>query len=237
MGERNTSIGWGPGRAAGCFWLTLLLTSAALVHPLTAAAQAEEGTDPAISPPMTPGTALLDSIPVDASKRLFDRGWTLIDTPGMEDGHFGGLEALVLFERPKSRVLRLLSQTACQKEYRTDVKSIQTIEYYDDGSLDEHRMRIMFIDVAYRVRYQTDFDTGRMSWKLAPAFENSLQALEGFWELLELDDERTLARFGTAVEVSPALPAFVQDVVTRRKLPGSIEHCRKWVNSDGTYRP
>ena len=237
MGKRSISIGWGPGTAAGCFWLTLLLGSATLVHPLTAAAQAEEGTDLANGRPTTPGTALLASIPVDASKRLFDRGWTFIDTPGVEDGHFDGIEALVLFERPKSRVLRLLSQTARQKEYRAGVTSIETIEYYESGSLDEHRMRIVFFNVAYRVRYQIDFDTGRMSWKLDPDFENSLQALEGFWELYELDDERTLARFGTAVEVAPALPAFVQDIVTRRKLPGSIEHCRKWVNSDGTYRP
>ena len=58
-----------------------------------------------------------------------------------------------------------------------------------------------------------------------------------FWELYELDEKRTLARFGTALEVGPALPTFLQDMVTRSKLPASIEHCRKWVNSDGTYRP
>jgi hypothetical protein len=237
MRERGISIEWGPATPARSFWLTLLLGSAALAHPLTAAAQAEQGTGLAVSPSTTPAAALLDSIPSDASEQLFDRGWTLVDTPGVEDEHFDGLEALVLFEQPKPRVLRLLSQTARQKEYRADVKSIETIEYYDNGSLDEHRMRIMFVKVAYRVRYQIDFDTGRMSWRLDPDFENSLQALEGFWEFYELDDERTLARFGTAVEVAPALPAFVQDMVTRTKLPGSIEHCRKWVNSDGTYRP
>lgn len=237
MGERDFSIAWGSGTAAGCFWLVLLLISAALAHPLSAAAQAEEGADLAVAPPTTPGKALLDSIPVDASKLLFDRGWTIIDTPGMEDGHFDGLEALVLFERPKPRVLRLLSQTARQAEYRADVRGIETIERYDDGSLDEHRMRIMFLKLAYRIRYQIDFEIGRISWKLDPDFENSLQSLEGFWEFYRLDDQRTLARFGTAVEVAPALPAFVQEIVTRRKLPGSIEHCRKWVNSDGTYRP
>jgi hypothetical protein len=237
MHERDICIGWGQGTAAGCFRLTLLLTATALVHPPTAAAQAGEGTDLAVSPPTTPGRALLASIPVDAAKRLFDRGWTIIDTPGIEDEHFDGLEALVLFERPQPRVLRLLSQTARQKEYRADLTSVETIEYYEDGWIDEHRMRIMFIKVAYRIRYQTDFETGRISWELDPDFENSLQALEGFWELYELDDERTLGRFGTAVKVSPALPAIVQEVVTRRKLPGGIEHCRRWVNSDGTYRP
>jgi hypothetical protein len=91
--------------------------------------------------------------------------------------------------------------------------------------------------MVYRIRYRIDFDTGRMSWELAPDFDNSFQVLEGFWELYELDEKRTLARFGTALEVGPALPAFLQDMVTRSKLPASIEHCRKWVNSDGTYRP
>jgi hypothetical protein len=236
MGERGISIGWGPQTAARSFWLTLALTSAVLARPLATGAQAEGGADLAVAE-TTRGTAMIASMPADASKQLFDRGWTLIDRPGMEDSHFDGIEALVLFERPKPRVLRLLSQTARQQEYRPDVKSIETIESRGDERLDEHRMRIMFIELAYRVRYHIDFDASRMSWELDPDFENSLEALEGFWELYELDDGRALARFGTAVKVGPALPSFMQDMVTRSKLPTSIEHTRKWVNSDGTYRP
>jgi hypothetical protein len=76
-----------------------------------------------------------------------------------------------------------------------------------------------------------------MTWGLDPEYENDLARLEGFWELYELDEARTLARFGTAVQVGPALPGFVQDLVTRKKLPASIDQTRQWVDSLGLYRP
>lgn len=216
--------------------MPLALTSAVLASLLPIGAQAKERADLAVAE-TTRGTALLASMPTGASKRLFDRGWTLVDRAEREDGHFDGIQAFVLFERPKLRVLRLLSQTARQKEYNPDVNSVETIEYRGDGPLDEYRMRIMFVKVVYRIRYHIDFDAGRISWELDPDFENDVEALEGFWELHELDDGRTLGRFGTTVKVGPALPSFVQDMVTRSKLPSSIERTRKWVNSDGTYRP
>lgn len=237
MGKRNSSIGRSPRTVAWCFWLVLLLAPAVFARPLTAVMQARKGTTLAAASPAKPGVTLLESIPAEASKQLLECGWTIIDTPGVEDNHFDGFEALVLFELPRQRAFQLLAQTERQREYHTDVDSIQTIEYYDDGPLDEHRMRIMFFTVVYRIRYHIDFDARRMRWNLDPDFENSFEAVEGFWELYELDDERTLARFGTVVKVGSALPAFMQDIVSRSKLPASIDHSRRWVNSGGTYRP
>ncbi len=181
---------------------------------------------------------LIANLEPDAADDLFKQGWALVDTPGPEDGHFDGFEALVIFDLPPDRVMDLLSQTTRQREFRPDVASIKTIRQTKDGSVDEHRMRIMFIKIVYRLRYKVSAENGLIQWKLEPEPpENGVEEIEGFWELHSMQLGRTLARFGTRVQVGNALPSFLEDMVTRSKLPGSIENTRKWVNSNGTYRP
>ena len=77
----------------------------------------------------------------------------------------------------------------------------------------------------------------RIRWDLDPAFDNDLAHVSGFWELFPLDENRTLARFGISVDVGPAVPGFLQDWITRKNVPGSMERARLWVNSEGRYRP
>ena len=52
-----------------------------------------------------------------------------------------------------------------------------------------------------------------------------------------MEDGRTLGRSGTSVDVGSAVPAFLQDWLTRKKLPQTMERVRLWVDSGGTYRP
>jgi hypothetical protein len=103
--------------------------------------------------------------------------------------------------------------------------------------LDEHHMKILFARVDYRLRHHFDWEGGRSWWELDPSFANDLSEVEGFWELHELDAARTLARFGSRVVVGPALPLWLQEVATRKNLPATLERARRWVDSNGTYRP
>ena len=48
---------------------------------------------------------------------------------------------------------------------------------------------------------------------------------------------RTLARFGTRVSVSKAVPGFLQNGITRKNVPETLENTRKWVDSGGQWRP
>jgi hypothetical protein len=139
----------------------------------------------------------------------------------------------VIFEQPVSRVFMLLSQTARQKEYRPELESIETIDSREDGSVDEHRMRIMFIEIRYRLRNRIDAAGRRIEWELAPGFDSDLKRVEGSWELYALEGGRTLGVFGTLVEVGSGMPSFLQDYVTRKNLPRTLERCRRWVDGDG----
>lgn len=139
----------------------------------------------------------------------------------------------VIFEQPVSRAFRLLSQTGRQKEYRPELDSIETVEWLDDGTVDEHHLKMMFMDIRYRLRNHVDAARRRIQWELAPGFESDLKRVDGSWELYALEEGRTLGVFGTVVEVGAGVPAFLQDYVTRKNLPRTLERCRRWVDGDG----
>lgn len=149
----------------------------------------------------------------------------------------GMLEGLVVFEQPRSRTLQLIAQTARQTEYRPELEAVETVERSDGATIDEHRMKIMFMEIDYRVRTHYDYERSRIDWKLDPNFDNDLQDIEGYWELYELDENRTLGKFGTRVSVGQAMPIWLQDYATRKNVPQTMDRMRRWVDSDGTYRP
>ncbi len=205
-----------------------------LVHDASA-----EDRRPAVASAQTlRASELIANLEPDIAQDLFKQGWALVDTPGPEDGHFDGFEALVIFELPPDQVMGLLSQTTRQREFRPDLSSIDTIEQNEDGSVEEHRMRVMFVKIVYRLHYHVSAENSLIQWKLKPAPpENSLDEIEGFWELHPMQVGRTLARFGSRVRIGKALPSFLENIVTRSKLPENIKNSRRWVNSNGSYRP
>ena len=147
------------------------------------------------------------------------------------------MTALVVFEQPRSRAMRMLSQTARQGEYRPELKRVETVKRWDQMVLDEHQMRIMFMRIDYRVRTHYDFKRSKITWTLDPDFDNDLEVIEGSWELYEIDEDHTLGHFGTKVSVGKAMPIWLQNYATSRNLPQMMERIRRWVDSDGTYRP
>ncbi len=93
------------------------------------------------------------------------------------------------------------------------------------------------MNINYRLRNHFDWEGNRIWWELDPDFDNGLEVVQGFWELFEIDDRNTLGRFGTKVDVAASLPSWVQDVVTRKKVPAAMKNVKRWVDTDGKYRP
>ena len=145
--------------------------------------------------------------------------------------------AYVIFEAPPARAYALLADTARHIEFRPELKGISTVSTHPRGNTDEHRLKVLFLDATYWVRYEKRPEERKLRWALDPAYPNRLKRTEGFWELYEMGADRTLGRFGAMIDVGPALPQFFQKWVTRKNLPRTIERARRWVDSDGSYRP
>jgi hypothetical protein len=155
------------------------------------------------------------------------------------DGARSFVVAWVIFERSPDQVLARLREAERQPEYRPELGGVETVERFENGRVDEQRLRILFTEFVYRLRYTEEPATGRLEWKLDPRFENDLRAMEGFWELYSYSSnpERTLARFGSNVDVGPAVPRFVQKGLSRNTVLRYVKNTRRWVDSDGSWRP
>jgi hypothetical protein len=165
----------------------------------------------------------------DMIANLQKTGVVLVEHTG-EDGTF---EGLVIFDPPLDRIWHLLIQGDRQNEYRPELKRIRTIDKGPNHSLEEHELRIMFISLTYRLRFELNRDQNFIGWSLDPDFKNDVDHISGNWQLYEMEDGRTLARFETRVRVGGALPGWLQDTVSRKKIPQTLKRCRVWANNEG----
>jgi len=96
---------------------------------------------------------------------------------------------------------------------------------------------ILFQRHVFRIAYQLLPGLRRIEWNLDECFDNDLAHVSGFGELHEMADGRTLGRSGSSIDVGPAVPAILQDWITRKDVPETMKRVRMWVDSKGTYRP
>jgi hypothetical protein len=178
--------------------------------------------------------ALLDGQPEDLRTELMEERLVLLPSDGLPEGQ---VEALVLFSQPPERVWALLLQRERQKEFRPELTTLSVIERSESGLVEEQHLKIAFLSVGYRLLDHFYPATHTFTWELDPTFESTLQHVSGYWELHPLAGDRTLARFGTRVSVSPAVPGFLQNGITRKNVPQTLENTRQWVDSDGRWRP
>lgn len=177
--------------------------------------------------------ALMAALTHQTRLRLADEGVVLLEA--REDD--GSVEGLVLFNLPVEETWQLLAQGERQREYRDDLESLETVATHESGTIDEHRLRIMFIRIAYRLRYDLDETHRSIRWALDPEFDNGLEEVSGSWRLFGLASGRTLGQFATRVRLGGALPSRLQDSVTRKRVPETLRRCRLWVDSRGSWRP
>lgn len=147
------------------------------------------------------------------------------------------IHAWVLFESSADDVMDHLIQSQRQTEYRSELSDVEIVEEHASGHVADYTARMMLMTIEYRVQHRWDHGKRLVWWSLDPAFDNDLARLDGRWEIYPLDSGQALARFGTRIDVGPALPEFLQSFATRKRLPESMHHVRRWIDSGGTFRP
>jgi hypothetical protein len=178
--------------------------------------------------------ALLDSQPKDVVEELLEERLVLMQTEGSDKGL---VEALVLFSKPPEEVWPLLVQRERQKEYRPELTSVEIVKREENALVEEQHLKIAFLKVGYRLTDRLDPATWTLTFELDPSYESQLEHVSGYWELHAFDGGRTLARFGTRVNVSKAVPGFLQNGITRKNVPETLDNTRRWVDSGGQWRP
>jgi hypothetical protein len=220
--------------------IALLGLSIASAQPeaSTSSAPSPDERDVAQAPPIVTAEDVLAAQPEAIAERLLEEKLIVMQEVRETDSEAGRIiTAMVLFDKPRDEVYHLLSQTTRAIEFRPSVTRMITVGEREHGPLDEHELKILFQTYIYRLEYRLEPENRRLSWSLDETFENDLNRVDGWWDLYEMADGRTLGRSGTIVDVGPTVPAFLQDWITRKNIPGTMKHVRRWVESDGEYRP
>lgn len=212
------------GAVCGAAFIAALL----LGTPLSARAEQGSGNGPG------PGWTLLATHRAPVVAELHEENIVLL---AEEPGDEGFVRGLVIFERPLETVMTLLTDYPRQNEYQADLVGFEVVAPLEEGGvIAEHRIRILFRNLEYRVMHRHDHETQRIYWSLDPNFDNDLVAMDGYWELHRLDPERTLGVFGTRVDPGGAVPKGFARRVSRLKVPENMEKMRVWVNREGGDR-
>ena len=175
--------------------------------------------------------AILAALPAQEREELRQEKVLLL--AGGDTTHVTGL---VIFDEPVERVMALLSQTGRGGEFRPELEKDETVATYPDGTVQKEELGILFRHITYFLRYRVDPSARRITWDLDPTRANDLRQVSGSWQLYDMGDGQTLGRFGIQVDVG-ALPAFLQEYATRKKVPTTLENTRRWIDSDGRWRP
>ena len=194
---------------------------------LTAASAAQEGANPGL------GWPVLASHQAPVVAALHQKKIVVLPP---ELGDEGFVRGMVIFDQPRDTVMTLLTDYPRQNEFQSNLVGFDVISPLDDGVIAEHRIRILFRNLSYRVVHRHDHETHRIFWSLDPQFKNDLRAMDGYWELHVLEAQRTLGVFGTKIIPGGAVPSGFATRVTRLKVPENMERMREWVNEQGGKR-
>jgi hypothetical protein len=181
-----------------------------------------------------PGEPQLRALSAEQRARLERDRLVMLPSDAAEPGVAHGL---VFFSQPSEAVWHLLTQTERQREYRPELTELTNVERAGNVAVDRNRISVMFIRLAYHLRYEWDPKAWRIAWSLAPGYDNDMQQVSGTWSLFELGGGRTLGRLASSVVVGSAVPRSMQEALTRKKVPELLDHVRRWVDSGGTWRP
>jgi hypothetical protein len=144
------------------------------------------------------------------------------------------IQAAMIFNQPIDQTWALMKKTELQHRYLPDLENCALVSRNASGdSVDFHVKLVMNIN--YRIHHVYDDEHCYLHWGLDPNFKNDMKRVDGYWKLYKIDDQHTLARYGTNVEVTSIIPEFIMEKLTKSNLPVNMDACFKYFNSGGTW--
>jgi len=144
------------------------------------------------------------------------------------------IQAVVVFDQPPEKVWDLLYHTEDQIKYLEEIKDIQVINKDKSQDNIEFHLKILWMDILYRVIHQFDQADLFFHWGLDPSFKNDLDDLEGYWQLYPYGNGKTLARYGSQVSIRN-VPSFIENMFKKNGVRKSLLAVKQYVDSGGTW--
>ena len=176
----------------------------------------------------TAGARVLATLPAAARDAIRKDGQAVLDSKSKEDGL---LRAVIRFDRPRDEVFAVITQPSAQEHYLPHVTQSKTVgtRTAEGESID---IVVSFL-FTFRYRAQHWFypEQHRMEWNLDPKGENGLTEQVGFFQLYELDEHTTIAKYGMKVVARDGFLNFLRGLGERGGVAEAITAMREHVAS------
>ena len=159
------------------------------------------------------------------SSRELDRlrgGEILIVEQATESGEGttrGSTRASALVRRPPSEVWTTLTDFESWPGFMPLIDGSEISRREGDQIWVRQRFSVLFIGMRHTSVYDLAPRAGELRWALDKDEPADIEASEGSWRLVPVDEGRsTLVRYEAVMSSGRAVPAFVQDLLMRRSL-------------------
>ncbi len=146
------------------------------------------------------------------------------------------LVAAMIFNQDIDTVWDLMMQTWRQEEFLPGCHGSKLVRKWEGGDLVDFQVRILGVKIDYRIQHFKVKSRYYFHWTLDPEYDNDMKEVMGFYRYYWIDENHTLARYGTSVETKVLIPPKIQKLLLKQSLPEALGAAKKWVDSGGTYK-
>lgn len=178
----------------------------------------------------TPGARFLATLPEAARKAVEKDGQVVLDQKSTSSGP-ALIRAVARFSRPKAEVWQLITRVSDQSKFLPHVDKSETVgERTVDGEVNDYVVAFLFT-FRYRTQHWFYGEEARLEWNLDPSGGDGLVEQLGFWQLYELDENTTIAEYGTRLVVRGAFINFLRSLGEKGGIRDSLIAFRKHIDA------
>lgn len=140
----------------------------------------------------------------------------------------GDILLSAIVDHPPVELWKIMTDYAKYGEFLPKVEEMKVLGRTGTTSVVYHQLGIMWVDIAYTLLMTEDRAHGRISWVLDERAKNDILATTGYYEMIPFGDgSKTLMSYRTWVKTGMAVPAFIENFLTKRAAPKILRNIRE----------
>jgi len=154
-----------------------------------------------------------------------------------EESASGMVEAALIYNQPIDKTWRLIvDRVEDQRKFLPHLDTSKVVARKGNRQTVNFHLSILGIDLNWYVEHEAEKDKYYFHWNLNEKYKSKIRSQKGYWKFFWIDENRTLARYGTWFSFAIPIPRFVQSFLIKRDLPKSLGNMKKFIDSGGTWR-
>lgn len=148
----------------------------------------------------------------------------------------GSGAAIILADAPPEAIWKCLVDSDHLPEFMPRLVDTELYEQREDGIGLQYELKVAWKKVRYHLREIHDAGNWHLTFELDPRKENDLKATKGGWLLVPHGEDQTIVVYAVEADTGMPVPAFIENWLMNRDLPGVVEAVKYRAESGGTYQ-